>query len=280
MPTAIPKQEIEDRIKAIECDKKAPISISKRLTSPHEITTNTKNWFESSNNSWERISKDKLLFSLSVDKKSLSRALNMVDLLIKLFEYRGHLFTKDINGNNVILMSGREIHINMRNVGKYQDNDEGSYRSRDFVMTDVLCVQIYEDTWNRKEWKDTSYSPLEEKLIRVVAYTELFAEYSREYHLQLEEMWRKDAIIREQELEKKREAEREQERIKQLINDAETFDKVTKVKNYLVKRKAYMERKNLYNDNEQKYFEWGILQLNILNPVLKELGDEFNSKKI
>lgn len=268
MPTAIPKQEIEDRIKTIECDKKAPISISKRLTSPHEITTNTKNWFESSNNSWERISKDKLLFSLSVDKKSLSRALNIVDLLIKLFEYRGHLFTKDINGKNVILMSGREMHISMRNVGKYQDNDEGSYRSRDFVMTDVLCVQIYEDTWNRKEWKDTSYSPLEEKLIRVVAYTELFAEYSREYHLQLEERWRKDAIIRELEQEKKREIEKEQEKLNQLIIDAESYDRAKKVENYLIERRAYLEKNNLFTQNEKEYFEWGIEKLAGLNPIL------------
>ncbi|MFP3592916.1 hypothetical protein [Chryseobacterium sp. SIMBA_038] len=268
MLTTIPKQEIEDRIKAIEFDKKAPLSISKRLTSPHEITTDTKNWFESSNNYWERKSKDKFVFPLSIDKKSLSRALNIVDSLVKLFEYRGHIFKKDANSNNVILMSGREINISMRNVGKYQDNDDGSYRSRDFVMTDVLCVQIYEDTWHRKEWKDTPYSTLEDKLIRVVAYTELFAEYSREYHLQLEERWRKDAIIREQELEKKREAEREQEKIKQLIIDAEAFDKAQKVENYLLERKVYMERNNLYTDDEQKYYEWGIKQIQNINPLL------------
>lgn len=268
MLTAIPKQEIEDRIKAIECDKKAPVSISKRLTSPHEITSNTKNWFESSNHYWERKSKDNIVFHLSIDKKSLSRALNIVDLLVKLFEYRGHLFTKDINGHDVILMSGREIHISMRNVGKYQDNDNGSYRSRDFMMTDVLCVQIYENTWNRKEWKDTPYSPLEEKLIRVVAYTELFAEYSREYHLQLEERWRKDAIIREQEQERKREIEKEQEKLEQLFIDAESYDKVKKVENYLIERRAYLEKNNLFTQNEKEYFEWGFEKLASENPIL------------
>lgn len=156
----------------------------------------------------------------------------------------------------------------MRNVGKYQNNDDGKYRSRDFVLTDVLCVQIYEDTWHRKEWKDTPYSSLEDKLIRVVSYTELLAEYSREYHLDLEERWRKDAVIREQELEKKREIEKEQEKLKQLISDAEEYDIAKKVENYLNERKTYLEQANLFTDNEKEYFEWGMKKLAELNPIL------------
>ncbi len=89
-------------------------------------------------------------------------------------------------------------------MGKYVTNDDSKYASRDFVMTELLCVQMYEDTWNRKEWKDTPYSAIEEKLIRVMAYIELYAKYSHEYHLELKESWRKQAIIREQEIEKQK----------------------------------------------------------------------------
>lgn len=273
MSTPIPRQEIENRIKEIENDKATPLKISNKLNSPHEITKNTKVWFESSNNLWERKSKNALIIPLSIDKKYLDRTLTIVDFLVKLLEHRGHRFDRDNNSHNIIVMSGRDIHLSIRNVGKYQDNDDGSYRSRDFVMTDVLCIQIYEDTWHRKEWKDTPYSLLEDKLIRVVAYTELFAEYSREHHLQLEERWRKDAIIREHELEKKKEAEREQEKIKQLIIDAEAFDKTQKVVKYLLERKAYLIENNFFTDEEQKYFDWGMQQLTNLNPLLKKINN-------
>jgi hypothetical protein len=263
----VPRQEIEDRIKEIESDKKSPNKISKRLSAPHQITSNTKEWFESAENYWEKRSKNKLILPISVEKKHLSRALLIVDFLIKLLEYRGHNF--DLNGRNenIVRISGRDLHISIRNVGKYVNNYQNKYATRDFVFTDVLCIQMYEDTWNRKEWKDTPYSPIEEKLIRVVAYLELFAKYSAEYHKELKEHWRKQDLIRQAELEKKEHAEKEKRNLEQLIVDAENFDRAQKIVNYLKERKLYLEENNLFSREEAEYFEWGIKQCMKLNPL-------------
>lgn len=97
MLTTIPRTEIEDRIKEIENDKNAPL-ISKRLNSAHIITLNTKTWFESSDKYWERKTKKDYTFPLSIDKKYLSRALLIVDSIIKLLEYRDHQFKINQNG--------------------------------------------------------------------------------------------------------------------------------------------------------------------------------------
>lgn len=243
MHTPIPRQEIEERIKEIENDEAAPLSFPKKLNSPHAITSNTKSWFDSANYNWERKSKNPLILPLSIDKKYLSRALMVVDFLVKLLEHRGYTFEIDSNGDNIILISGRKIHMSIRNVGKYEDNDTGSYKSRDFVLTEVLCVQIFENTWNRKEWKDTPYSPIEEKLTRVVAYTELFAEYSHRYQLMLEERWRNEAIVKDQEIEKQKKKEREKEKIKKLMLTADNFDRARKIEIYLNERRAYSNQK-------------------------------------
>ena len=131
------------------------------------------------------------------------------------------------------MISGREVHFSMRNIGKYVEDKSTSYNYRNIEYTDNLCIQFYEDSWNRKEWKDTPYSKLEKKIIRVVAYAELYAEYSHRFHLQLKEQWRLRDIELEKEREIKRKIEEEKKKVQELFQKAEEFDKVQKVVNYL-----------------------------------------------
>ena len=266
MLTQIPRQEIENRIKEITDDSNAP-SLSKKLNAPHLITINTKNWFESSEKPWNRKIKNKFILPISIDKKYLTRTLLIVDFLVKLLEYRGHLFKIVRDNHNVVIMNEREINISIRNVGKYVENND-SYRSRDFIFTEMLCIQMYEDTWNRKEWKDTPHSGLEEKLIRVIAYSELYAEYSYRYHLQLKESWRQNEIIRQEEIQKKIEIEKEIKKVEKLIMEAENFDKAKKIEKYLTERKEWLMQNNLFTNEEKLYFDWGIQQYKRLNPLL------------
>jgi len=264
MLKTIPRQEIEDRIKDIEFDQKSPNKVFKKLTAPHQITLNTKEWFESAENYWNKRSKKREILPISVEKEHLYRTLLIVDFLVKLLEYRGHGFDVNVRNESIVRMSGRDIHLSIRNVGKYVNDDQSKYASRGFVFTDVLCIQMYEDTWNRKEWKDTPYSPIEEKLIRVVAYLELFAKYSEEYHLQLEENWRKQDLIRQAEKKEKEKLEKEKKEFEQLIVDAENFDKSQKILNYLNERKKYLLENSLFTDEEAAYFEWGLKQCILL----------------
>lgn len=270
MQKTIPRQEIEARINDIENDKDSPNKFFKKLNTPHQITLNTREWYESSENYWNKKSKKKLIFPITVEKKHLSRALLIVDFLVKLLEYRGHSFGLDVNNENIIKISGRDLHVSIRNVGKYVTNDQSKYPSRDFVFTEILCIQMYENTWNRKEWKDTPYSAIEEKLIRVVAYLELFAKYSKEYRLELEEGWRKQAVIRQKEKEEKEKLEEERKEVEKLIVDADNFDKSQKILHYLNERKKYLLENNLFTKEEAEYFDWGINQFNLLNPLYKD----------
>lgn len=266
MLTKIPRKEVEDRIKEIVDDINAP-SFSKKLNSPHLITINTKSWFESSEKHWNRKIKNELILPIYIDKKHLTRTLLIIDFLVKLIEYRGHSFKIVRENHNVIVICGREINMSIRNVGKYEDNND-SYRSRDFILTEILCIQIHEDTWNRKEWKDTPYSGLEGKLIRVIAYTELYAEYSHRYHLQLKESWRQQEVIRQEEIRKRTEIENENKKIEKLITEAENFDKAKKIERYLIERKEFLIQNNLFSNEEKLYFEWGMSQCRKLNPLL------------
>ncbi|MDQ8141451.1 hypothetical protein [Chryseobacterium sp. CFS15] len=98
----------------------------------------------------------KLIVPIAVDKKYLARTLLIVDFLVKLIEFRRHHFGFDINDQNIIKILDREIHISIPKVANYVTIDDSKYSSRDFVMTELLCVQTFEDTWNRNERKKHS----------------------------------------------------------------------------------------------------------------------------
>ncbi|CAD0224572.1 hypothetical protein [Chryseobacterium sp. JV274] len=72
-----------------------------------------------------------------------------------------------------------------------------------------------------------------------MAYLELFVKYSTEYHLELEKIWRKQAVIRQKEEEERKEVEK-------LIVDADNFDKLQKIVHYLNERKKYLLENNLF----------------------------------
>ena len=263
----IPRKEIEDRIKEIESDKNLPDKVSERLSNPHPVTVATKEWYESSETYWTRKTRKPVVIPISVEKSSFSRALRIVDFLAKLLEARGHSFQKDRNDFSVVLMSGRELHFSMRNIGKYVEDKSTSYNYRNIEYTDNLCIQFYEDSWNRKEWKDTPYSKLEKKIIRVVAYAELYAEYSHRFHLQLKEQWRLRDIELEKEREIKRKIEEEKKKVQELFQKAEECDKVQKVVNYLKSRKKLLLERDLFNDDEVEYYAWGLKQCQLINPL-------------
>lgn len=263
----IQRQEIEDRIKEIEADQSLPQMIAKRLSNPHSITSDTKTWYESSDTYWSRKAKSGITFPLSVEKSSLSRALRILDFLVKVMEARGHKFRKNENGFSVVQILDRELHFSMRNIGKYVENTESPYSFKDKVYTQDLCIQFYEDSWNRKEWKDTPYSKLEEKVIRVVAYAEVFAEHSCEYHKQIKEHWRLQRLEAEKIKENERLIAEEKSKVQELFETAQRYDRIKKVENYLLDRKYHCIKNDIYNDDEQKYFDWGMQQVKKNNPL-------------
>lgn len=263
----IPRKEIEARIREIESDNSLPDKVSDRLSAPHPITVATKEWYESSNTNWSRKSSKPLVIPISVDKPAFSRALRIVDFLVKLLEARGHSIQKDSNDFSVVIMSGCKLHFSLRNIGKYVEDTSSSFAYRNKVYTENMCIQFYENSWDRKEWKDTPYAKLEEKIIRVVAYAELYAEYSRKHQLYLEEQWRLRDIERQKEQEIQRKIEEEKKKVQELFQKAEKFDQVQKAINYLEALKRELLQRGLFNDSEAEYYEWGIKQCNLINPL-------------
>ncbi|WP_449400976.1 hypothetical protein [Chryseobacterium wanjuense] len=160
-----------------------------------------------------------------------------------------------------------EIKFSFRQTYKRVANTTLSYKSYDLEETDIIVLQICRNSWDRKEWKDTVNILLEDRILYIVAYIEVYvekeilerAERERKQKMRDEENERLEALKKLELLEK--------QKVDDLRESAYQFEKAEKIYNYLNKRKEFLIKKELYTDVEKEYYEWGILKTKQIDPL-------------
>ncbi len=190
---------------------------------------------------------------ISVSKKSLTRALRIMDALIKALTKRGHevALTKESTQVTVLGCNIRfgisEMLATVRKEPKNQLN--GYYQfghSRfeyDRAPSGQLCLTIHESTYPSKwqqSWKEQESKTLEERLNSFVAGLLKVSIQKREQErLEKERERERLELLRRQEEERKIRAERarrfkeEAARVSKLLKDAENWSKSSMIRQYL-----------------------------------------------
>lgn len=263
----ITQKEIQERINFYEGLKNAPIKYPKKLLNPHYITQNTKRNLVDSERFWR--DHKTIYLGYYGNKEFVHRVLLLTEFLVRFLEFRGYTFKIDRNGEIYCDIKGIGIHFSFRQAMKRVLDTSTSYKSYKKEETDKLVFQMYEYSYNRKEWVDTPKIKLEEKILHIIAYTELYCEY------ELEEIKKRDAYHKQMEIERQKEEEvkrlkqLENEKLEQLIDNAEKWDQTEKILNYLTKRKQTLIENDLFNEKEKEYYEWGLQAIeNIKNDLL------------
>lgn len=252
----ITQKEILERMDFYTSLKKAPIKHPNKLQNPHYITQNTKRYLLEDERFW----KDNKTIYLGYygNKEYAHRVLLLTEFLVRFLEFRGYTFKIDRNGEIYCDIKGIEIHFNFRQAMKRVLDLSVSYKSYKEEETDNLVFQMYEHSFNRKDWKDTPKIKLEEKMLHIIAYTELYCEY------ELEETKKRAAYRKQMEVEKQKQEEIkrliqvENEKVANLISSTKKWDQAEKILNYLDKRKVALIQNGLFTDEERDYFEWGL----------------------
>lgn len=273
MYTSIPKDLVDKRLQDILIDKNAPLSISARLTSPHYITLNAMSRNDNQS-STEIKRKPVLCFSVHTEKHLKNRAFRILDFMCKNLEHRGHQFALDNYNHTVVIIDTIQIHFNIRQIGKYIPGEKGTYSTREYITTDNLAIQAYEHSYSTKQWADAKIIKLEDKLIRIIAYLEIYAEIEKQQKIIYKEQRRLYdlKLQNEQELLQKRQAEKS--KLDNLLNFSNELDKAKKIEIYLNERREYLLSKDLFTNEEEEYYEWGLKKAAWINPLLDE-KDEF-----
>lgn len=270
MFSGIPKDLIEKRVEDILIDKNAPLEISTRLTSPHFITLNAQSRSNPKLSTIESKGKASLCFSVHVEKHLQDRAFRILDFMCKLLEHRGHKFGLDNYGNTVVDIDTIQLHFNIRQLGKYIQGPKGTYSTRQYIPTNNLAIQAYQHSYSTKQWADAKIVKLEDKLVRIVAFLEAYAEVEKQEEINRAEWKRLYELKLQKEKELKQKREDEKNKLEKLLKDSDDLDKSKKMEYYLNERREYLLSKNLFTDEEKYYFEWGIKKARWINPLLNE----------
>lgn len=259
MDFEITQKEINERISLFKSLTKAPINIPKKLLKSHIITENSKYWFlEEKRDLWN---KKMIHLDYFGDKIYLQRVLLMMEFLVKFLEFRGHSFKFDRNGYTFCDIMGIEIHFNFRQKTKrvLDENSINStykyYRSKN---TNILVLQMYENSYDRKDWFDTPKTKLEEKLLHIIAYTEIYCENKVEKKKKRDERHRLYEIEKEKLKEIRRLKQLQIEKINNLFENSKKYNQADNVLKYLSNRKMYLLKNNLYSQDEEEYNDWGM----------------------
>lgn len=162
-----------DLTQSIKDDAQAPLTIDEKLDNSINIITATKEYWENKILN-ENIIADKLeILDLSVSEENVDRALLFMDAFIKLVQYRGHEFTKGLDGmDTVIFKNGSEIKVDLREAQKRLFKN-GLRETSGYIFTGDFIFRISKGS-NKKEWREGRII-LEDNLALIMAKLELMA---------------------------------------------------------------------------------------------------------
>jgi predicted nucleic acid-binding protein len=285
-PYVKPQPTIEDRARAalIETESLSAnrIIVAETLHGAHPLIRETRKLLERGFvdvygrlfASWREKPKDGCL-DLRVTKKSLYRALRIMDALVKAIEARGgEIETKD--RQTLCVMNQAEVRFNLwekvtRSERELTKEERGESYVRDrwiYTPTGEITFKIEEWNVGKKSWKDKKQKPLEDQLndIMVGLITASQIIHARDLEREREEERRLEAECQRQEIERQRRLE--EERHEELEKMAALWVKSRNLKLFLDECQSSLSASagSPADDSKARWLRWASAYADSLDP--------------
>jgi hypothetical protein len=263
--------------KRIENDEELSLVVPDRLTNPHKLIIAAKERLNQKHdylhngliNTWGEV------LNIRVEPNNVGRALRFMNALIKNLEKRNHKVIVE-NGTYVII-ENEKIKIGLREKlkrtaiqGKY------SWEQYQYNPTGILIFSI-EISYRNIEWKDGKV-PLEKQLAKIIAGLELKAKETKEERLKIEKFWteqrEKDRIKQEIEQQKQKEISA----FKELLKDAEQWNQVKNLRNYVDTIEAKAISTNTLSEKLKGWIDWARKKADSYDPLLIKDNNLFSNQ--
>jgi len=289
-----------DMAEQIENEKKLPsIVVPKSLRSPHPFVSQSAELLElcQPNDIGILEPKDKRCLDIRVSKKTLRRALRIMDALIKGLLDRGFDVSLEdgrasVRVNSEVLVIGISEEIRSIKKESVDADIDGYYHfghSRfDYIRepSGTLCLTIHDkdhywDDQFRKNWRDTKRRQVEDILDGFVIGLIKRAAQKKEYRRQKEEeerqrqelaRQREEATRRREEL--KCRIKKEQARVTQLITDADNYNKSKQIRGFISAVENQRLQGNpvyVVDEDYENWIRWARDQADRLDPLSESL---------
>lgn len=258
--------------KEIALDSTLPLRVADRLTNPDRLITNTIKYHEAVSrydyrNGSEYPSRVDVL-SIDVSKASWSRALRLMDTLIKLLRARNHGIEFRYS-KMVIVVDGEDIEFRLREKMRVSDTKD-SYGSRIHENTGELIIIIGD--YRKKEINEKK-AALEMKLPIILAIVELEGKRLKEERIGREK--RRKVQEEKERIAKELYARKEKElaHFKELFQKSKRHEKAEIIRRYVQKLEHFAIQKNELTQELMDEIEWSRKKADWYDPFI-ETEDE------
>lgn len=212
-------------------------------------------------------SKIKETLDVYVSEKSLDRALSIFSTVIRVLRLRGHNI-KINGGKTFAIINEEEIRINILERRKQQTIDGKLTNTTAFCSE--LHFNIFYNYNDKKTYKDTPYTKIEDKIASIIAFLEIKSDeikeerQEREHQRKIQE--EKERIRKEFEAKKANELKEFQS----LFIMAERLFKANVIRNYIDTYEEYLRKKEISDKDVLEKLQWARDKADWLDPFISK----------
>lgn len=254
-------------LREIEQSLQEKLIVPDRLTNPDSLIIAARENLKENNRHWPykdlvMTRSDKL--SIRVSPENVSRALRILDTLIKALRKRGHYVEARSSGSYAVVNGIEQKFVLREKLKKVPVVEKKNHwDTTEFHSTGILCFKL--EIWGEKEWRDGKLR-LEDQLSKIILKMEIMA---------LETVERREQAQKELEARRAEEARRleheklqqeELSKFKKLLQDAHRWQEVKVLREYIRDKKAISV--SGMTEDKAAWFEWAQKKLDWYDPTV------------
>lgn len=209
------------------------------------------------------------VFSVSISKESMPRAIRVLNTFVSLMQKRGHTF--NIKRETEVIIYNEPIQIRLREKRERYVKETSKYGTvyHGYKPTGNLYFII--DKWsNERTYSDSDKEKLEDKLSHIIAYLEVLGEKKVQERIERDEWHRKYEIERINEAKIKQQIEEEKQKVKQLFINTENWVLASNLRNYIHILEQNAIHANSLNQEIKDYIKWANKQADLIDPLIEK----------
>jgi len=209
------------------------------------------------------------------DGALIDRALCIFSTIIRALRHRNHSIAMRDNETYAVV-AGEEIRIDMK--------------ERTLQGKPILSFRILYSRYSLKEFKDTTHTRVEDKIISIITHLEMHSEWLKERRrlAEIERIKQEEEKRKREEEERKRkefeaECRAELKRVESLFKMAERLHKANIIRHYISTYERHLEERDIQDEEMTNHLQWAREKADWLDPFISsddELLRSFNKDNL
>ncbi len=228
----------------------------------------TKEYYSQKRNSWKDwdYTNRRKSFEISVSQPLLKRAFHFLELFLQAIDQCGHKIL--LKGHNTyIVVFGEEMEICIVEKNNRIKIENSKWGETKLVPNGKLCLR-YRKPYTTRDWSDTSYTLIEDKIVDIIASFEHIANTDIADRIELHKHWAEQDAIREKQKAIQARKEKELEDFKAMFQFSKRYQEANDLRNYINTFEQHAKDTNTLTEEKQDWIQWARQKADWYDPFI------------